>query len=110
MTENPKPPAPPPTVLSDDPLTSDEPFVGGWTKRPDDWVEPTMAERLERDFDNDPNFYLLDGRPCVVWTDLDLAYDYSVAPPRELHPFTAMDGERVDREVFKARIREIHKL
>lgn len=97
-------------VLSDDLLRSDEPYVGGWTKRPDDWVEPTMEERLARDFDADAEFYLLDGRPCVVWTDLDLSYDYSVAPPREVHPFTVIKGEHVDRETFKARVREIHKL
>ena len=68
-------------VLSDDLLTSDESPVGGWTARSDDWVEPTMEERLARDFNSDADFYLVDGRPCVVWTDLDLAYDYSVAPP-----------------------------
>ena len=99
-----------PTILSDDLLTSDEPFVGGYTKRPDDWVEPTMAQRLERDLDGNPDFYLVDGNPCVIWTDLDLAYNYGVAPPRELHPFTVLHGQQIDIETFKVRVREIHQL
>lgn len=61
------------SILSDDFMTSDEPFIGGYTQRPEDWVEPTMLQRLERDFDGGPDFYLVDGNPCVIWTDLDLA-------------------------------------
>ena len=109
MEKNNKPESPV-TIISGDVLTSNDPYVGGWTKPPDDWVEPTIAERLEKDFDDDAEFFVLDGRPCVAWTDLDLAYDYSVAPPREVHPFTVIKGEHVDRETFKARVREIHKL
>ena len=97
-------------VLSDDVLTSDELSIGSWTKRPGDWAEPTMAERLKHDFDADAEFYFVDGRPCVVWSDLDLAYDYSVAPPREIHPFTVIEGSAVDLDRFKAYVREIHKL
>jgi hypothetical protein len=98
------------SILSDDFMTSDEPFIGGYTQRPEDWVEPTMLQRLERDFDGGPDFYLVDGNPCVIWTDLDLAYDYGVAPPRELHPFAVLHGQQIDIETFKARVREIHKL
>lgn len=97
-------------VLSDDLLASDDPYVGGWTKRPDNWVEPTMEERLARDFDADAEFYLVEGRPCVVWTNLDLSYDYSVTPPREIHPFIVIRGESINLEIFKARVREIHQL
>jgi hypothetical protein len=99
-----------PTILSDDLLTSDEPLVGGYTERSDGWVEPTMSQRLERDLDGDPDFYLVDGNPCVIWTDLDLAYNYGVAPPRELHPFTVLHGQKIDIDAFKARVREIHNL
>jgi len=97
-------------VLSDDLLTSDESPVGGWTARSDDWVEPTMEERLARDFNSDADCYLVDGRPCVVWTDLDLAYDYSVAPPKEIHPFMVIGGEKIDFETFKTQVRRIHGL
>ena len=98
-----------PFVLSDDLLTSDEPLVGGYTSPLDGWVEPTMAERLERDFDGDPDFYLVDDSPCVLWADLDMAYDYGVAPPRERHPFTVLHGQQIDFETFKARVRAIHQ-
>ena len=98
------------TILSEDLLISDESFVGGYTKRPDGWVEPTIAQRLERDLDGNSEFYLVDGNPCVIWTDLDLAYNYGVAPPRELHPFTVLHGQQIDIETFKVRVREIHKL
>ena len=47
MEKNNKPEIPV-MVISDDALTSDDPYIGGWTKRPDDWVEPTMAERLKK--------------------------------------------------------------
>ena len=103
-------PESPVTVISDDALTSDDPYVGGWTKRPDGWVEPTIEQRLEKDFDDDAKFFVVDGHPCVAWTDLDLAYDYSVSPPREVHPFTVIRGEELDRERFKSRVREIYKL
>jgi hypothetical protein len=99
-----------PAILSDDLLTSDESLVGGCKKRPDDWVEPTMAQRLERDLDGNPDFYLVEGNPCVIWTDLDLAYNYGVAPPQELHPFAVLRGEQIDIETFKVRVREIHQL
>ena len=99
-----------PTILSDDLLTSDELFVGAYTKRPDGWVEPTMAQRLEHDLDGNPDFYFVDGNPCVIWTDLDLAYNYGVAPPRELHPFAVLHGQQIDIETFKMQVREIHQL
>ena len=97
----------PPTILSDDLLTGQpalEPAKG--------WVRLTLLEKLERDTsDKNADFFLIDGvRPVVAWLDADLAFDYSVNPIREIHPFNVIGHPRVDAKTFKKRVRELHKL
>lgn len=95
-----------PFVISDDLLTGQPPI-----QPPPGWVPPTISESLERDLkDDQADFYFVENRPCVVWTDLDLAFDYSVHPVREIHPFIVIRGTQVDRETFKARVVEVHGL
>lgn len=100
------PKEPPPTILSDDLLTlqpSPEP--------PEGWVRPTILESVESAItDEDADFFLIDGiRPVVAWLDADLAFDYSVNPIREIHPFHVIGHPRVDAETFKKTVRELHK-
>ncbi len=95
-------------VLSDDALSSQSP-----PDPPKNFVRPTVAESLTRDIaDKNADFYIIDGRPIVVWTDLDLAFDYSTDPIREISAFVIF-GERdnkVDADMFSKKVKEIHRL
>ncbi len=97
----------PPTILSDAVLTGQPTPVP-----PKQWVPPTLLESLERDTsDKNADFFLIDGvRPVVAWLDADLAFDYSVNPIREIHPFNVIGHPRVDAETFKKKVRELLKL
>jgi len=101
------PKEPPPTILSDDLLTG-QPAP----EPPKGWVRPTLLESLERDTsDKKADFFLIDGiRPVVAWLDADYATDYSVNPIREIHPFNVIGHPRVDAEIFRERVKEMHKL
>ena len=93
-------------VISDDLLSGQPPPTP-----PPDWVPPSIAESLERDSkDESAEFYLVDDKPCVVWPDLDLAYDYSVHPIREIHPFIVIRGTKIERETFIATVKRAHNL
>ena len=98
---------PPPTILSDDLLTG-QPAP----ERPKQCVPPTLLESLERDTsDTNAEFFSIDGvRPVVAWLDADLAFDYSVKPICEIHPFNVIGHPQVDAETFKKKVRELHNL
>ncbi len=96
-----------PTILSDDCLTGQP-----TPEPPKGWARPTLSESLKRDAnDKSADFFLIDGiRPVVAWLDADLAFDYSVNPIQEIHPFNVVGHPRVDSETFAVKVREIHKL
>lgn len=96
------------SLFSDDALSSRSP-----PDPPKNFVRPTVAESLTRDIaDKNADFYIIDGRPIIVWTDLDLAYDYTTDPIREISAFVIF-GERdnkVDADMFSKKVKEIHRL
>jgi hypothetical protein len=59
---------------------------------PPGWVPPPIAESLERGFDGQACFYVMDGRPIALFDMMDYAEDWSAHPIHEL-PFAANVGE-----------------
>lgn len=95
-----------PFVISDDLLTGQPPLTP-----PPGWIPPTISESLHRESnDEGAEFYLVDGRPCVVKPDLDLAYDYSTHPLKEIHPFIVIRGTKIDRDMFIEKVKQAHRL
>jgi hypothetical protein len=95
-------------ILCDDLLTSQPP-----PESPPGFVRPTISESLARDLvDEAANYYIVDGRPIVVWLDQDLAFDYSANPIIEVHPFVVFNEQarEVDRVEFELKVRELHHL
>ncbi len=104
MTKEP----PEPQILCDDLLTSQP-----TPESPPSFVRPTISESLARDLvDETANYYIVDGRPIVVWLAEDLAFDYSASPISEVHPFSVFNerAREVDRVEFEVTVRGIHHL
>jgi hypothetical protein len=80
---------------------------------PPSFIRPAISGSLARDLvDEAANYYIVDGRPIVVWLDHDLAFDYSANPISEVHPISVFNqrAREVDRAEFGLKVRELHQL
>jgi hypothetical protein len=78
---------------------------------PPGWVPPPIAESLERGFDGEAVFYVLDGRPIALFDMMDYAEDWSGHLIREIHPFIPLKyGKEITEEEFRAMVKAIHGL
>jgi hypothetical protein len=73
---------------------------------PPGFVQPPIAESLLQGFDDQTEFYVMDGRPIAVWPDWDYAEDWSIHPIRELHPFIpVIYGKEITEAEFRTSVK-----
>ena len=73
------------------------------------FVPPTMRERLAKPLEGDPEFFILEGRPHVVWRMWDHAEDWSVQPVNFVNPFgPVLNGTEVTEAQFRQLVRAMH--
>lgn len=78
---------------------------------PADFVQPSIRQQLSKPFTDDACFYVLNGRPCVVYPDCDYAEDWSAYPVREIHPLgPIIDGQEVTETEFRQLVRAMHAI
>ena len=78
---------------------------------PPGFIPPTIRKLLDKGFEGEADFYLLDGRPCAVFPMLDYATDWSRYPIRELHPFVPIiDGREITEAEFRALVKAMHAI
>jgi hypothetical protein len=76
---------------------------------PPGFKPPTIRELLKQEFDSVSSFWVADGVPFEVWMDLDCAYDWSVYPVREVHPFYPVTkGMRISEREFRSLVKAMH--
>ena len=76
---------------------------------PPGFKPPTIRELLKRGFDDESSFWVADGKPFDVWMDFDCAYDWSVCPVREVHPFyPVFNGQQITEREFRTLVKAMH--
>lgn len=86
-------------------------MMGTMLPPPPGFVPPTIAQTLERGFEDQTCFYICNGRPMAVWPQWDYAEDWSAYPIREVHPFhPIIHGEEITEQEFREAVKEIHGL
>ena len=89
------------TILIDDSTFNSGPLKSAYT----------IKDHLDRGFDSEKEFFILNGRPYAGDCYLELIYDYGCNPPREAHSFMpCIKGTKVSEAEFRTLVCTLHHI
>jgi hypothetical protein len=82
-----------------------------WTQLPPipGFVPPTIRQLLAGPLDPRADCYVCEGKPMMLWAEMDYAEDWSTYPIREVHPFhPVLHGKQISEAEFRTLVKAMH--